>query len=119
MLYFIIRCNNVPTQTENHDFMVHEYLICIPSGFSEDALNPLSNQLTFTFEGLPSATLQNIRPVLLPGIKTTTDHNVREGIPISISIAMSHVSFICNVKGIAHHYLLYVTCMTFFLSVSR
>lgn len=51
--------------------------------FSEDALIPLSNQLTFTFEGLPSAKLQDIRPVLLPGIKTTTDHNVREGKPIS------------------------------------
>ncbi|RXN37534.1 integrin alpha-M-like protein [Labeo rohita] len=47
------------------------------SGFSEDALNPLSNQLTFTFEGLPSATLQNMRPILLPGIKNTTDHNGR------------------------------------------
>ncbi|RXN38825.1 integrin alpha-M-like protein [Labeo rohita] len=45
-------------------------------GFSEDALNPLSNQLTFTFEGLPSGTLQNISPILLPGIKTTTDHNL-------------------------------------------
>uniref|UniRef100_A0A671SDQ0 Integrin alpha-M-like n=1 Tax=Sinocyclocheilus anshuiensis TaxID=1608454 RepID=A0A671SDQ0_9TELE len=44
--------------------------------FSEDALNSLSNQLTFTFEGLPSAKLQNIRPILLPGIKTTTDHNL-------------------------------------------
>ncbi|KTG47860.1 hypothetical protein cypCar_00023028 [Cyprinus carpio] len=44
--------------------------------FSEDALNPLSNQLTFTFDGLPSAKLQNIRPILLPGIKTTTDHNL-------------------------------------------
>ncbi|KAK2876897.1 hypothetical protein Q8A67_020993 [Cirrhinus molitorella] len=42
----------------------------------EDALNPLSNQLTFTFEGLPSATLQNIKPILLPGIKTTTEHNL-------------------------------------------
>ncbi|XP_058649695.1 integrin alpha-X-like isoform X2 [Onychostoma macrolepis] len=51
----------------------HPFLI---DAFSEDALNPLSNQLTFTFEGLPSATLQNIRPILLPGIKTTTDHNL-------------------------------------------
>ncbi len=87
MLYLIVRCNNVPTQTENHDFMVHEYLILyLPvshQAFSEDALNPLSNQITFTFEGLPSATLQNIRPILLPGIKTTTDHNVRECKPIS------------------------------------
>uniref|UniRef100_A0A8C1L8S3 VWFA domain-containing protein n=1 Tax=Cyprinus carpio TaxID=7962 RepID=A0A8C1L8S3_CYPCA len=53
--------------------------------FSEDALIPLSNQFTFTFEGLPSANLKNIRPILLPGIKTTTDHNVREGKPISNS----------------------------------
>uniref|UniRef100_A0A672NI54 Integrin alpha-M-like n=1 Tax=Sinocyclocheilus grahami TaxID=75366 RepID=A0A672NI54_SINGR len=51
----------------------HPFLI---DAFSEDALNSLSNQLTFTFEGLPSAKLQNIRPILLPGIKTTTDHNL-------------------------------------------
>ncbi|KTG01462.1 hypothetical protein cypCar_00034350 [Cyprinus carpio] len=51
----------------------HPFLI---DAFSEDALIPLSNQLTFTFEGLPSANLKNIRPILLPGIKTTTDHNL-------------------------------------------
>ncbi|XP_073684776.1 integrin alpha-M-like [Garra rufa] len=45
-------------------------------GFSEDAMNPLSNQLTFTFEGLPSATLQNIKPILQLGVKTTTDHSL-------------------------------------------
>ncbi|XP_048026720.1 LOW QUALITY PROTEIN: integrin alpha-X-like [Megalobrama amblycephala] len=43
---------------------------------SEDALNPLSNQLNFTFEGLPLARMQNLRPVLLPEIKTSTDHNL-------------------------------------------
>ncbi|XP_051770706.1 integrin alpha-X-like [Ctenopharyngodon idella] len=43
---------------------------------SEDALNPLSNQLNFTFEGLPSANMQNLRPILLPEIKTSTDHNL-------------------------------------------
>ncbi|KAK9965085.1 hypothetical protein ABG768_004194 [Culter alburnus] len=43
---------------------------------SEDALNPLSNQLNFTFEGLPSASMQNLRPILLPEIKTSTDHNL-------------------------------------------
>ncbi|KAL1263911.1 hypothetical protein QQF64_004266 [Cirrhinus molitorella] len=53
---------------KSHSFFIDD--------FSEDALNPLSNQLTFTFEGLPSATLQNIKPILLPGIKTTTDHNL-------------------------------------------
>ncbi|XP_026078962.1 integrin alpha-X-like isoform X2 [Carassius auratus] len=42
----------------------------------EDALNPLSNQLYFTFEGLPSGTMQNLRPILHPYIKTTTDHNL-------------------------------------------
>uniref|UniRef100_A0AAU6SI68 CD11b n=1 Tax=Ctenopharyngodon idella TaxID=7959 RepID=A0AAU6SI68_CTEID len=46
------------------------------NAFSEDALNPVSNQLTFTFEGLPSRTMQNIKPILLPEIKTTTDHNL-------------------------------------------
>ncbi|XP_067285781.1 integrin alpha-X-like [Pseudorasbora parva] len=44
--------------------------------FSEDALNPLSNQLTFSFEGLPLAKLQDIKPILLPTIKTTTDHSL-------------------------------------------
>ncbi|XP_052467002.1 integrin alpha-X isoform X1 [Carassius gibelio] len=42
----------------------------------EDALNPLSNQLHFTFEGLPSRTMQNLRPILNQNIKTTTDHNL-------------------------------------------
>ncbi|XP_056102016.1 integrin alpha-X-like [Rhinichthys klamathensis goyatoka] len=51
----------------------HRFFI---DAFSEDALNPLSNQLTFTFEGLPLARLQNIKPVLLPTIKTTTDHSL-------------------------------------------
>ncbi|KAL1263791.1 hypothetical protein QQF64_004146, partial [Cirrhinus molitorella] len=41
----------------------------------EDALNPLSNQLNYTSEGLPSTTMQNLRPILHPEIKTTTDHN--------------------------------------------
>ncbi|KAF4107027.1 hypothetical protein G5714_013017 [Onychostoma macrolepis] len=53
---------------KSHPFLIY--------AFSEDALSPLSNQLTFTFEGLPSATMQNIRPILLPGIKTTADHNL-------------------------------------------
>ncbi|XDV45079.1 hypothetical protein PO909_013242 [Leuciscus waleckii] len=52
----------------NHPFFI--------DAFSEDALNPLSNQLTFTFEGLPLARLQNIKPILLPTIKTTTDHSL-------------------------------------------
>lgn len=42
----------------------------------EDALNPLSNQLKFTFEGVPSPQLQNMRPILLPEIKTTSDHDL-------------------------------------------
>ncbi|KAK2876894.1 hypothetical protein Q8A67_020990 [Cirrhinus molitorella] len=53
---------------KSHSFFIDD--------FSEDALNPLSNQLTFTFEGLSSARLQNIKPILLPGIKTTTEHNL-------------------------------------------
>ncbi|KAK7134267.1 hypothetical protein R3I93_017622 [Phoxinus phoxinus] len=51
----------------------HRFFI---DAFSEDALNPLSNQLTFTFDGLRLARLQNIKPVLLPTIKTTTDHSL-------------------------------------------
>ncbi|RXN13516.1 integrin alpha-M-like protein [Labeo rohita] len=59
---------NMKETCNSHPFFI--------DGFSEDALNPLSNQLTFTFEGLPSATLQNISPILLPGTKNTTDHNL-------------------------------------------
>ncbi|CAM4706536.1 unnamed protein product [Leuciscus chuanchicus] len=43
---------------------------------SEDALNLLANQITFTFEGLASGSMDNLRPVLLPEIKTTTDNNL-------------------------------------------
>ncbi|KAL6474962.1 hypothetical protein MHYP_G00160020 [Metynnis hypsauchen] len=43
---------------------------------TEDALNPLSNELRFTFEGLPLSTLDNLRPVLHPDIKHTSDHNL-------------------------------------------
>uniref|UniRef100_A0AAY5EM26 VWFA domain-containing protein n=1 Tax=Electrophorus electricus TaxID=8005 RepID=A0AAY5EM26_ELEEL len=43
---------------------------------NEDALNPLSNQLTLTFEGLPVGTVEGLQPILHPGIKTTSDHNL-------------------------------------------
>ncbi|XP_056325962.1 integrin alpha-X-like [Danio aesculapii] len=55
-------------QCKSHHFLIN--------AFSEDALNPMSNQLTFTFEGLPSSTMQNLMPVLLPEIKTTSEHNL-------------------------------------------
>uniref|UniRef100_A0A8C2PVI1 Si:dkey-32n7.4 n=1 Tax=Cyprinus carpio TaxID=7962 RepID=A0A8C2PVI1_CYPCA len=42
----------------------------------EDALNPLSNQLNFTFEGLPSTAMQNLRPILNAEIRTSTDHSL-------------------------------------------
>ncbi|XP_067225486.1 integrin alpha-X-like isoform X2 [Chanodichthys erythropterus] len=51
----------------------HRFFI---DAFSEDALNPVSNQLMFTFDGLPSRSMQNIKPILLPEIKTTTDHSL-------------------------------------------
>uniref|UniRef100_A0A671M6V4 Integrin alpha-M-like n=1 Tax=Sinocyclocheilus anshuiensis TaxID=1608454 RepID=A0A671M6V4_9TELE len=38
----------------------------------EDYLNPLLNELMITFEGLPSQSLENLQPVLLPWIKNTT-----------------------------------------------
>lgn len=41
-----------------------------------DALNPLSNELVYTFEGLPSVSLKNLRPMLDPAIKNTSDYNV-------------------------------------------
>ncbi|XP_056628082.1 integrin alpha-M-like isoform X2 [Triplophysa dalaica] len=51
-----------------HDFFIE--------GCPEDALNPMSNQLSFTFEGLPSRRIQGLKPILLPEIKNTTDHNL-------------------------------------------
>ncbi|CAM4706712.1 unnamed protein product [Leuciscus chuanchicus] len=68
---FLSNVLNIRLEAEtcrNHRFFI--------DAFSEDALNPLSNQLTFTFEGLPLARLQNIKPILLPTIKTTTDHSL-------------------------------------------
>lgn len=53
---------------KEHDFFIE--------GCPEDALNPLSNQLFFTFEGLPSSSIQGLKPILLPEIKNTTDHNL-------------------------------------------
>ncbi|XP_056325963.1 integrin alpha-M-like [Danio aesculapii] len=52
----------------NHNFSIE--------ACPEDALNPLSNLLKFTFEGLPSPQMQNLTPILLPEIKTTSDHNL-------------------------------------------
>ncbi|MEQ2250212.1 hypothetical protein ILYODFUR_037570, partial [Ilyodon furcidens] len=40
----------------------------------EDALNPIKNELRFTFEGLPSGTKP--RPSLSPQVQTTTFHSV-------------------------------------------
>ncbi|XP_043959272.1 integrin alpha-M-like [Gambusia affinis] len=40
----------------------------------EDALNPLNNELRFTFDGLPSGS--NPRPSLSPQVKTTTFHPI-------------------------------------------
>ncbi|XP_051770700.1 integrin alpha-X-like isoform X2 [Ctenopharyngodon idella] len=48
----------------------HPFLIESCTG---DPLNPLLNDLMFTFEGLPSQSLENIKPVLLPWIKNTTE----------------------------------------------
>ncbi|KTF94982.1 hypothetical protein cypCar_00034833, partial [Cyprinus carpio] len=39
---------------------------------TEDHFNPLHNELMITFEGLPSQSLENLQPVLLPWIKNTT-----------------------------------------------
>ncbi|XP_036417042.1 integrin alpha-M-like [Colossoma macropomum] len=43
---------------------------------AEDALNPLSNELTFTFEGLPLSGQDNLKPVLHPDIRHTSDHKL-------------------------------------------
>ncbi|RXN32374.1 integrin alpha-M-like protein [Labeo rohita] len=47
----------------------HPFLI---EACTEDHLNPLLNELMFTFEGLPSQSLENLQPVLLPWMKNTT-----------------------------------------------
>ncbi|XP_059386405.1 integrin alpha-X-like [Carassius carassius] len=53
---------------KSHDFFIE--------ACPEDALNPLSNQLNFTFEGLPSTAMENLRPILHPEIRTSTDHSI-------------------------------------------
>lgn len=42
----------------------------------EDALNPLSNELSFSLEGLPIPRQNDLKPILQPGIKNTSDYNV-------------------------------------------
>ncbi|KAI5093233.1 vacuolar protein sorting-associated protein 72-like [Silurus meridionalis] len=42
-----------------------------------DALNPIINELVYTFEGLPSQKYGNLRPMLLPTVKYTSDYNGR------------------------------------------
>ncbi|KAI5102987.1 integrin alpha-X-like, partial [Silurus meridionalis] len=41
-----------------------------------DALNPIINELVYTFEGLPSQKLGNLRPMLIPTVKYTSDYNL-------------------------------------------
>ncbi|XP_043086877.1 integrin alpha-X-like isoform X2 [Puntigrus tetrazona] len=49
---------------KDHPFLIE---VC-----TEDYLNPLLNELMFTFEGLPSQSMENLQPVLLPWVKNTT-----------------------------------------------
>ncbi|KAL7870059.1 hypothetical protein AOLI_G00140470 [Acnodon oligacanthus] len=55
-------------QCKNHNFYIE--------ACTEDALNPLSSELTFVFEGIPLTRLDNLRPVLHPDIRHTSDHNL-------------------------------------------
>ncbi|XP_047673064.1 integrin alpha-M-like isoform X2 [Tachysurus fulvidraco] len=41
-----------------------------------DALNPVINELKYTFEGLPLNQQDNLRPILRPNTKTTSDYNL-------------------------------------------
>ncbi|XP_027018996.2 integrin alpha-M-like [Tachysurus fulvidraco] len=41
-----------------------------------DALNPIINELKYTFEGLPLNQQDNLRPILRPNTKTTSDYNL-------------------------------------------
>lgn len=51
----------------------------------EDALNELTNELNFTFEGLPSFT--NLRPSLPPQAQTTSIH------PVCVFLFYSNFSY--------------------------
>ncbi|KAF4085381.1 hypothetical protein AMELA_G00117390 [Ameiurus melas] len=51
----------------------HEFFI---EACPNDALNPISNELVYTFEGLPSQKLKELRPMLHPNTKNTSDHNL-------------------------------------------
>ncbi|KAI5609731.1 integrin alpha-X-like, partial [Silurus asotus] len=51
----------------------HAFLI---EACPNDALNPIITELVYTFEGLPSQTLGNLRPMLPPTIKYTADYNL-------------------------------------------
>ncbi|XP_053495218.1 integrin alpha-M isoform X2 [Ictalurus furcatus] len=51
----------------------HEFFI---EACPNDALNPISNELVYTFEGLPSPKLKNLRPILPPNMRNTSDHNL-------------------------------------------
>ncbi|XP_030630909.1 integrin alpha-M-like [Chanos chanos] len=42
----------------------------------EDVVNPMSNELTFSFEGQQSAAMQGLRPVLLPDTKTSVSEDL-------------------------------------------
>uniref|UniRef100_A0A8C1L274 VWFA domain-containing protein n=1 Tax=Cyprinus carpio TaxID=7962 RepID=A0A8C1L274_CYPCA len=55
---------------------IYNFVFCFHQACPEDALNPLSNQLNFTFEGLPSTAMQNLRPILNAEIRTSTDHSL-------------------------------------------
>ncbi|XP_065132888.1 integrin alpha-M-like [Paramisgurnus dabryanus] len=63
-----IKCN--VKQCNSYSFVIE--------GCSEDALNTLSNQIIFTFEGLPSTSgaTKDLKPVLLPEINNTADSNI-------------------------------------------
>lgn len=51
----------------------HEFFI---EACPNDALNPISNELVYTFEGLPSQKLKSLRPMLSPNMRNTSDHNL-------------------------------------------
>ncbi|XP_055057258.2 integrin alpha-M [Misgurnus anguillicaudatus] len=63
-----IKCN--VKQCNSYSFFIER--------FSEDALNPLSNQIIFTFEGLPSTSgaTKDLKPVLLPEMNNRADSNI-------------------------------------------
>ncbi|KAF5891661.1 integrin alpha-M-like, partial [Clarias magur] len=59
---------SLKTNCRDHEFFIE--------ACPNDALNPVSNEVVYTFEGLPSTILGNLQPMLRPSIKNTSNYNL-------------------------------------------